>query len=190
MCFAYFKMNKFDRNPEKYIKEKCAFLFARGYSLKTTQRNAEYFFNFYIKDKDNRDINHIYFLYENDYVDCIFSNINTSKTNLKTLNIDYPILFDSLSNVEKIDFLIDSVQKNIELIDVRPMTELQQALNLSREGKHIEAYLIFEKLYNQTGNATNTFNLFQSAVYCGKTEVENKQLSVKLNPYEAIWLRM
>lgn len=182
MCFAYFKMNKFERNPEKYIKEKCAFLFSRGYSLKTTQRNAEYFFNFYIKDKNNRDINHIYFLYENDYVDCTFSNINTSGTNLKTLNIDYPILFDSLSNIEKIDFLIDSVQKNIELIDVRLMTELQQALNLSKEGKHIEAYLIFEKLYHQTDNATNAFNLFQSAVYCGKTEVEN-ELYEKLKCY-------
>ena len=44
---------------------------------------------------------------------------------------------------------------------------LQQALSLSREGKHVEAYPIFEYLYNKNRNATNTFNLFQCAVYCG-----------------------
>ena len=53
-------------------------------------------------------------------------------------------------------------------------TELQQALSLSRTGKHMEAYPIFEKLYNNQSNATNAFNLFQCAVYCGKTETENK----------------
>ena len=53
-------------------------------------------------------------------------------------------------------------------------TELQQALSLSREGRHIEAYPIFERAYNQQRNATNTFNLFQCAVYCGKTEIENE----------------
>lgn len=51
---------------------------------------------------------------------------------------------------------------------------LQQALSLSREGKHVEAYPIFEYLYNKNRNATNTFNLFQCAVYCGKVEVENE----------------
>ena len=52
--------------------------------------------------------------------------------------------------------------------------DLQQALSLSREGKHIEAYPIFERLYYKQRNATNRFNLFQCAVYCGKTEIENK----------------
>lgn len=61
MCFAYFKMNKFERNPEKYIKEKCTFLFSRGYSLKTFQKNAEYCFDFHIRNSGNIDINHIYF---------------------------------------------------------------------------------------------------------------------------------
>ncbi len=61
-------------------------------------------------------------------------------------------------------------------------TELQQALSLSREGKHIEAYPIFERLYYKQRNATNTFNLFQCAVYCGKTEIEN-ELYVKLKCY-------
>ncbi len=61
-------------------------------------------------------------------------------------------------------------------------TELQQALNLSRDGKHIEAYPIFEKLYKRKSNATNTFNLFQCAVHCGKTEVEN-ELYGKLKCY-------
>ena len=77
MCFAYFKMNKFEKNPKKYIKEKCSFLISRGYTLKTFNRNAEFCFNFYIKDEENNDFNHIYFLYENDYVDCTFSNFNT-----------------------------------------------------------------------------------------------------------------
>ena len=63
-----------------------------------------------------------------------------------------------------------------------PETELQQALNLSRDGKHMEAYPIFEKLYNNQGNATNAFNLFQCAVYCGKTEIEN-ELYKKLRCY-------
>ena len=61
-------------------------------------------------------------------------------------------------------------------------TELQQALSLSRSGKHMEAYPIFEKLYNNQGNATNAFNLFQCAVYCGKTEIEN-ELYKKLKCY-------
>ncbi len=61
-------------------------------------------------------------------------------------------------------------------------TELQQALSLSRVGKHIEAYPIFERLYHKRRNATNTFNLFQCAVYCGKTEIE-KELYEKLKSY-------
>lgn len=77
MCFAFFKMNKFEKNPKKYIKEKCSFLLSRGYTLKSYNRNAEFCFNFYIKDEENNDFNHIYFLYENDYVDCTFSNVNT-----------------------------------------------------------------------------------------------------------------
>ena len=53
-------------------------------------------------------------------------------------------------------------------------TELQQALSLTKAGKHIEAYPIFERLYYKKRNASNTFNLFQCAVYCGKTEIENE----------------
>lgn len=64
----------------------------------------------------------------------------------------------------------------------RSETELQQALILSRSGKHVQAYPMFEKLYLKNSNATNTFNLFQCAVYCGKTEVEN-QLYEKLKCY-------
>ncbi|MBQ8275820.1 MAG: hypothetical protein IJZ02_04265 [Clostridia bacterium] len=60
--------------------------------------------------------------------------------------------------------------------------ELQQALSLSKEGNHTEAYPIFEKLYDKHNNATNAFNLFQCAVYCGKTEIENK-LYEKLKCY-------
>lgn len=59
---------------------------------------------------------------------------------------------------------------------------LQQALRLSKEGKHAEAYPIFEGLYNKKPNATNTFNLFGCAVYCGKTEIESK-LYEKLKCY-------
>ena len=65
-----------------------------------------------------------------------------------------------------------------EILDIT----LQKALNLSREGKHAEAYPIFENLYNKKSNATNTFNLFQCAVYCGKTAVEN-ELYGKLKCY-------
>ena len=50
--------------------------------------------------------------------------------------------------------------------------ESQQALNLSKEKKHLEAYPIYEKLYKKINNAVTTFNLFQCAVYCGKTDVE------------------
>ena len=124
MCFAYFKMNQLERNPEKYIREKCAFLFDRGYSLKTFHRNGEYYFNFYIKDEDNNDINHIYFLFENEYVECTFSNVNTLECNLKTLNIGFPETFDSLTNIEKINFLIELVRNNIDFIDIRPLTRL------------------------------------------------------------------
>ena len=183
MCFAYFKRNKFEKNPKKYIKEKCSFLLSRGYTLKSYNRNAEFCFNFYIKDEENNDFNHIYFLYENDYVDCTFSNVNTKgEVNIRTLNITIPALFESFKNIEKIDYLIDIVKNNIETIDIRPLTKLQQALNLSKEKRHMEAYQIYEELYNSDRNATNTFNLFQCAVYCGKAEVE-KELYKKLENY-------
>ncbi len=71
---------------------------------------------------------------------------------------------------------------NTELQQADLNTELQQALSLSREGKHTEAYPIYEGLYNKKRNATNAFNLFTSAVYCGKTEVEN-ELYEKLKCY-------
>ena len=61
-------------------------------------------------------------------------------------------------------------------------TELQQALSLTKAGKHIEAYPIFERLYYKKRNASNTFNLFQCAVYCGKSEIEN-ELYEKLKCY-------
>ena len=44
------------------------------------------------------------------------------------------------------------VKNNIELIDVRPITKLQRAINLSKENKHAEAYLIYEELYNKKSN--------------------------------------
>ena len=182
MCLAYFKMNKFERNPKKYIKEKCSFLFAKGYSLKTFHRNAEYYFDFYIKDKNNDNNNHIYFLYENEYVDCNFSNVNTFEENIRTLNISFPPEFNLLTNMEKIDFLIDIVKRHIETIDIRPLTLLQQALKLSKENKHEEAFIIFEKLYNEEKNATNTFNLLQCSVYLGKFELE-RELYEKLKCY-------
>ena len=34
MCFAYFKMNKFEKNPQKYIKEKCSFLISNIHNNK------------------------------------------------------------------------------------------------------------------------------------------------------------
>lgn len=183
MCFTYFKMNLFERNPEKYIRKKCDFLFARGYSLKIFHRNSEYCFNFYIKSVNNDyEDNHIYFHYENEYVDCSFSNINTTEVNLKTLNIKYPVSFDLLTNMEKIDFFVECVKNNIELIDIRAKSKLQQALDLSREKRHLDAYPIYEELYKNDKNATNTFNLFQCAVYCGEKEVEEK-LYNKLKNY-------
>ena len=42
--------------------------------------------------------------------------------------------------------------------------------------------IFFERLYYKQRNATNTFNLFQCAVYCGKTEIEN-ELYEKLKCY-------
>ena len=64
--------------------------------------------------------------------------------------------------------------------------ELHQALSLSREGKHIEAYPIFERLYYNQRNATNRFNLFQCAVYCGKTEIENKLYEIGIGSIASI----
>ena len=84
--------------------------------------------------------------------------------------------------MEKIDFLIDIVKRNIETIDIRPLTLLQQALKLSKENKHEEAFIIFEKLYNEEKNATNTFNLLQCSVYLGKLDLE-KELYEKLKCY-------
>lgn len=183
MCFAYFKMNQFERNPKKYIRKQCDFLFAIGYSLRMFKKNSEYCFDFYIKSKNNDyEDNHIYFHYENEYVDCLFSNINTTEVNIKTLNIKYPVSFDLLTNIEKINFFIECVKNNIELIDIRAKSKLQLALDLSKEKKHYDAYPIYEALYNNDKNATNTFNLFQCAVYCGKKEIEEK-LYNKLKNY-------
>lgn len=118
MCFAYFKMNKFEKNPKKYIKEKSSFLFSRGYKLKVFQRNAEYCFNFYLEGKD-LDNNHIYLFYENEYVDCTFSNANTVETNIKSLDIQFPFLFKDMTNMEKIDFFINCIERYIDKIDIR-----------------------------------------------------------------------
>lgn len=85
MCFAYFKMKRFEKNPKKYIKEKI-FFFPRGYKLKGFHRNAEYCFNFYLEGKD-LDHNHSYLFYENE--DCIFSNTNTTEKNNKSLDIQF-----------------------------------------------------------------------------------------------------
>jgi tetratricopeptide (TPR) repeat protein len=74
------------------------------------------------------------------------------------------------------------VKNNIERIDVRPLTKLQQALKLSKENKHVEAYQLYEELYNSDRNATNAFNLLQCSVYCGKIDLE-KELYEKLKCY-------
>jgi len=74
--------------------------------------------------------------------------------------------FDKLKNLKKKDTPATAKENTDKT--------LQQALILSREGKHTEAYPIFEYLYNKNRNAVNTFNLFQCAVYCGKAEVENE----------------
>ena len=174
MCFAYFRMNDFEKHPVTYIKKNCAFLFSRGYSLKTSHINAEYCFDFYIKDKDNNNTNHICFLWENEYVSCQFSNANSANVNLNTLPVEFPAIFDMLANIQKLDYLIACLKENIEFIDVRPLTELQYAIQLSREKRHAEAYPIFERLYKKESNATNAFNLLQSAVFCGKAEVETR----------------
>ena len=189
MCIAYFKMNKLEKNPTKYMKEKCAFLFSRGYKLETYHKNGEYCFHFYLKDKQYKNKDNCYypnyhyidFLFENDSVDCQYSNINASG-NIRKLNIDFPSEFNSLTNMEKMDCLIDLVKNNIDLIDIRPLTKLQQALNLSKESKHTEAYPIYEELYNEQNNATNSFNLLMCAVQCEKNEVE-KKLYKKLQNY-------
>ena len=179
MCIAYFKMNNLEKNPTKYMKEKCAFLFSRGFKLKTYHKNGEYNFHFYLKykqDKNNSyysDRNYINFLFEDQQVDCQYSNVNTSG-NIRKLNIDFPAEFNSLTNMEKMDCLIDLVKNNIDLIDIRPLTKLQQALNLSKENNHTEAYPIYEELYNKKSSATNSFNLLMCAVHCGKIEVEKK----------------
>lgn len=80
MCFAYFKMNKLEKNTKKYIKENCSFLFFKGYLLKVFRRNGEYCFNFYLNDGDN--VNHINLFFEGEYVDCSFSNANTNEVNI------------------------------------------------------------------------------------------------------------
>lgn len=72
-------------------------------------------------------------------------------------------------------------KKKNSSINQKP-SKLQNALALSREKKHIEAYPLFEELYNENKNATNTFNLFQCAVYCNQIEVE-KKLYEKLKCY-------
>ena len=74
--------------------------------------------------------------------------------------------------MEKMDCLIDLVKNSIDLIDIRPLTKLQQALNLSKESKHTEAYPIYEELYNEQNNATNSFNLLMCAVHCEKTRLK------------------
>jgi hypothetical protein len=107
MCIAYFKMNKLERNPTKYMKEKCAFLLSRGYTLKVYHKNGEYNFHFYLRDEQCKkkdvyylDCHYIDFLFENDSVDCQYSNINASG-NIRKLNIDLPAEFNSLTNMEK-----------------------------------------------------------------------------------------
>lgn len=176
MLFAYFKMNKFERNPKKYMKKQCHFLLEKGFHFKVSNCNAEYCFEFYLNET------HIYFYYENEYVDCCFENANTTKTNLTNIVGNLPAFFDKSTNMEKMNYLINLVHKNLNLIDIRKLTKLEQALKLSKEKKHMEAYPIYEELYNKNKNATNAFNLFQCAVYCGKKDVEEKLYS-KLKNY-------
>lgn len=174
MCFAYFKKNKFERNPKEYIKNKCSFLLKKGFAYECIHYDEKYVFHFYL------DKTHINFFFENK-IYCTFSNINLQECNLQTIT-HYLDTFDTLSNKDKIDYLIDQVKNNIDLIDIKPLTKLQIALNLSKEKKHEEAYKIYEELYQENKNATNTFNLFQCAVYCNKKDIE-KSLYEKLKNY-------
>ena len=176
MCFAYFKMNRFERNQKKYMKKHCHFLLEKGFHFKASNCNADYCFEFYLNET------HVYFNYENEYVDCSFENANTTKTNLSSIVGNFPAFFDKSTNMEKMNYLINLVHKNLNLIDIRKLTKLEQALKLSKENKRMAAYLIYEELYNKSKNATNAFNLFQCAVYCGKKDVEEK-LYNKLKNY-------
>lgn len=180
MCFAYFKMNKLEKNPKKYIIENCSFLFSKGYLLKVFRRNGEYCFNFYLNGEDN--VNNIYLFFEGEYVDCSFSNANTDEVNINTLDIQFPVHFCHMTNIEKMNYYINCIKEKIDKIDIRPLTKLEQALKLSKEKRHIDAYPIYEKLYASDKSATNAFNLFQCAVYCGNQKIE-KELYEKLKCY-------
>ena len=118
MLFAYFKMNKLERNPKKYMKKQCHFLLENGFRFKAFNCNTEYCFEFYLNET------HIYFYYENEYVDCCFENINTAKTNLSSIAGKFPAFFDELTNIEKMDYLINLAHKNLNLINIRKLPKL------------------------------------------------------------------
>lgn len=69
-----------------------------------------------------------------------------------------------------------------EQLDYNISEELKTALQYSKEKRHTEAFPIYKKLYEDFSSATNAFNLFQCAVYCGETELE-KELYEKLKNY-------
>lgn len=134
MCFAYFRMNKYEKNDKKYIKEKCEFLLSRGYSMDFLRRNSERCFFFYVKDKKGKETNNSICLYEeNAWVSCSYSNITTPRADIKTLNIDLPEQFDSFTDMEKIDFYINVVKNNIKIIDDR-----EKIKNIIK--KHIDSW--------------------------------------------------
>lgn len=51
MCFAYFKMNELEKNPKKYMKNKCSFLLEKGFLFKCSNCNAELGAHFYTNNK-------------------------------------------------------------------------------------------------------------------------------------------
>lgn len=100
------------------MKKQCHFLLENGFHFKVSNCNAQYYFEFYLNET------HIYFYYENEYVDCCFENINKAKTNLSSIAGIFPAFFDELTNIEKIDYLINLAHKNLNLINIRKLPKL------------------------------------------------------------------
>ena len=116
MCFAYFRMNQYEKNPLKYIEQKCEFLLMRGYSLHYWSRNAEKFFSFNVENPDFES--HIYLYSENDTVNCSFAK-KSREMDITTLGIKLPADFYEWTNIEKIDFYIECIRAKIDELDMR-----------------------------------------------------------------------
>ena len=117
MCFAYYRMNQYEKNPLKYVEQKCEFLLLRGYSLHYRPRNAEKFFSFNIENPNFES--HIYLYSENDEVNCFFAK-PSRKLDITTLGIKLPDDFYEWTNIEKMDFYIECIRAKIDEIDDRP----------------------------------------------------------------------